>query len=490
VTGRYKDVGKIAIAVKDAAIVNADLPTGIRGGTADFVVRPYDFVLSDVRDQAGTVLNPGANDASGPVFVGAGAPFRATVVAIDADGDPTPNYGHETTPETVRLDSALVAPLGGDNPAVAAASGFAAFSGGSATGDDFVWPEVGIIDLKPAVGDGDYLTAGDVVGSAAVRVGRFIPDHFALGYPSPAPMLETACNAGDFTYAGEPFGYLVAPVLTATAKDAAGRTTVNYTGDFFKLATTTLQNRTYASATGDLDVSGLPSTAVDPTVTSVIGSGIATLTFSSGSGLEYSRATISAPFAAEISLSIDVVDADGVRAPDNPAVFGAAGGIAFDAGAEIRYGRLRFVNAVGSERVNLPVPLVAEYYAGAASGFVANTADSCTTGVVLAFGNFTENLEPSQTCALDSGSPGASTVGCAAPAPLAQRFSAPPAAGDFNLTLAAPGVTGSVVVTGAVPEYLRFDWDAAAAGDENPSGQATFGLYDGNARQIYLRELY
>jgi hypothetical protein len=41
-----------------------------------------------------------------------------------------------------------------------------------------------------------------------------------------------------------------------------------------------------------------------------------------------------------------------------------------------------------------------------------------------------------------------------------------------------------------VPDHLKFDWDAAAAGDEHPSGLATFGLYGGESRQIYLRETF
>jgi MSHA biogenesis protein MshQ len=97
-----------------------------------------------------------------------------------------------------------------------------------------------------------------------------------------------------------------------------------------------------------------------------------------------------------------------------------------------------------------------------------------------------------ETCALDSGSPGASDIGCPVAAPLPQQFRQPPTAGDFNLTLAAPGQgnTGSVTITATPPGYLLFDWDASAAGEENPSGQATFGLFGGEPRQIYLREIF
>ena len=164
----------------------------------------------------------------------------------------------------------------------------------------------------------------------------------------------------------------------------------------------------------------------------------------------------------------------------------------FDAGAQIRYGRMRFTNAFGSELVNLAVPLVAEHYAGPAIGFVQNAADACTQNVTLSFGGFTENLGSGDTCVLDNGMPGDSGEGCAAAAPPAQRFSEPPSGGDFNLTLAAPGPdkTGSLRIDATVPSWLRFDWDSAIPGDENPFGHATFGLYPGTGKQIYLREVY
>jgi MSHA biogenesis protein MshQ len=488
VTGRYKDVGLTQIYAKDDTTVNAELPAGIRGATAGFVVRPASFELSAIENAAGTIVNPQAADASGAVFVAAGTPFRATVTALDADGDPTPNYGQETIPETVRLDTQLIAPAGGANPAVSAATGFGAFSAGIATGLDFTWPEVGIVELSPAVGDGDYLGAGDVVGVPSERVGRFVPDHFAVALNT--PILETACTAGSFSYVGEAVGYLAAPVITATAQAAGGTVTANYRDDFFKLATATLANRQY-SATETLDLSGVPAAAIDPAVT-VTGPGVAELAFSPTTSLSFLKTAVIAPFAADIALSIDVLDADGVAASANPVTFGVAGGMLFSAGAEMRYGRLRFANAVGSELVDLAVPLRAEYYAGATIGFTPNTDDSCTTGVTLALTGFTENLGSGDTCALDSGLPGASNIGCAAPAPLPRQYSEPPLAGDLNLTLAAPGAgrNGSVIVTSTVPDYLRFDWDAGSAGDENPSGQATFGIFVGEGRQIYLREIY
>ncbi len=488
VTGFYKDVGLLQLLVKDDTNLNPELPAGIRGGTANFVSQPARFEITDIRDAAGVIPNPQALDATGPVFIAAGAPFRATVTALDAIGDPTPNYGQEAIAESVRLDTSLIAPLPGASPAVSAATGFGPFAGGSATGFDFVWPEVGIMSVVPGIGDGDYLSSGDVTGDPSENIGRFIPDHFTAALN--APMFQTACTAGGFTYQGQPFNYLVAPVMTATAQAVGGSTTLNYTADYFKLSTATLQNRLYQSGAGALDLSGVPPPAADPAVAET-GPGVATLSFSGGTGISYVRNLV-APFLADIELSIEIVDADGAVAVGNPVTFGAGSGILFSAGEEVRYGRARLVNAVGSERVDLPVPMITEYYLATASGFVLNGADTCSANVALSFSNFTEGLNAGETCALDSGAPGASGVGCPAPAPPGLRFEEPPLAGNFNLRLAAPGDgnQGSLIVTGAVPDWLKFDWDAGAPGDEDPRGQATFGIFSGSNRQIYFREVY
>jgi hypothetical protein len=45
-------------------------------------------------------------------------------------------------------------------------------------------------------------------------------------------------------------------------------------------------------------------------------------------------------------------------------------------------------------------------------------------------------------------------------------------------------------VTSTVPAWLRYDWDNTTPGDENPSARASFGIYKGNPRHIYMRELY
>ncbi|MDH3578013.1 MAG: hypothetical protein OEO71_09380 [Gammaproteobacteria bacterium] len=485
VIGKYKDAGSIQIFAKDDNLAHPDLPNGIRGATAMFVEKPANFTLTNIADGGGSP-NPAAADASGAVFVAAGDPFSVTVTARDAEGDVTPNFGQENTPETVRLTSSLVDPVAGNDPGLNPALGFGPFSAGSATGTAFTWPEVGIIRLQPSVGDGNYLSGGNVSGLASGNVGRFIPHHFATALN--APLFQTQCSGGGFTYIGQSFGFSTAPLITFTALAAGGSTTQNYTGSFFKVTNSSLQNRSYTAASGTLDLSGLPATTADPVIADTA-AGTGTLLFSSGTGISFLRAAVEAPFDADISLSIDVIDTDGVTTLVTPV---SVASIPFDSGRNMRFGRVRLINNIGSERVNLPVPMRAEYFVDAATGFVMHTDDSCTANVSLSLGNFTENLLPTETCVLDTGNPGASGAGCAAAGPAGQRYREPPLGGDFNLFLLAPGAgyDGSVDVTADVPFWLEFDWDAALPGVEDPTGTATFGIYDGDNKRIYTRELY
>src|SRR6202035_562268 len=115
------------------------------------------------------------------------------------------------------------------------ASAFGSFSGGTATGTTFNWPEVGIITLTPSVAS--YLGSGAVTGTASGDVGRFIPSGFTVGLNT--PVFGTGCATGPplggFSYLGQPLTYTVPPVVTVTALAAAGSTAGNYTGAFLKL---------------------------------------------------------------------------------------------------------------------------------------------------------------------------------------------------------------------------------------------------------------
>jgi MSHA biogenesis protein MshQ len=492
----YSDVGQITLLARYFIPLGSGVGSGnTMNGGGQFVVQPYNFALSNIKCTtfgAGTCAaslaspgnNPGAASAAGAAFIQAGQPFSATVTATNFLGAATPNYGQEVAPPGVTLAANLVAPAGGDAAALNNAAAFGSFSGGVATGTTFNWPEVGIISLTPSVAN--YLGSGTVTGTASGDVGRFIPNGFAVALNT--PVFGTGCSAGAFSYIGQPLVYTVAPVMTVTALAAGGATTRNYTGAFLKLTNASLNGRTYTPtpASPALNISGLPPTSSDPAITD-LGTGQATLTFSAGSGLMFSRGAAIAPFNANIALALNVTDTDSVSAP-NPVTFGAGSGISFSTAATQYYGRLALRDSVGSELLDLPVPLTTQYYLSTTQGFTTNTADSCTTAPAISIGNYQLNLAAGETCVRDTGNPGVSGIGCAAAAASGSQYRASAAAGNFNLIFAAPGAgdAGAATVTATAPSWLQYTWGSSS----NPLGMATFGVFPGPTSRVHQREVY
>jgi len=480
----YSDAGQITLAAKyTIPLQNGAASGNTMIGAAQFVVQPYNLTLSNIKTSASGSANPAASTATGPVFLGAGQPFTASVTATNYFGNATPNFGQETSPAAVTLGPNLVLPAAGHDPTVS--GGFGTYSGGSATGTAFSWPEVGIITLTPNVAN--YLGSGIIYGTTSGDIGRFVPNKFTTAVNT--PVFGTACITGAFTYVGQSFIYAVAPVITATAVALGGTTTQNYTGALMRLSNSSLTGRSYTPtpASPALNLTGLPATAVDPIIVD-LGAGQVSLSFSTGSGLSFIRGSPIAPFGANITLAENVIDLDGVSAT-NPVTFGATGGIAFSTGANQYYGRLTLRSALGSELLDLPMTLKTEYYAGASAGFTTNAADSCTAAPPIAFSAYQQNLAAGETCVRDNGSPGLSGVGCSTAA--SSRYGAA-SAGIFNLILGAPGSghNGALTVTATAPLYLQYLWSQSVGSISNPAALATFGVFPGPAARIYQREVY
>ncbi|MCJ7601495.1 MAG: hypothetical protein MUO63_08320, partial [Desulfobulbaceae bacterium] len=353
------------------------------------------------------------------------------------------------------------------------------FSSGMATVENVSYSEVGTATLQATCSN--YLGSGiDITGTSAT-VGRFTPDHFDLALNTPS--FTTGCLFGvsTFTYMGQPFTYSTAPVIIVTAKNLAGNTTQNYTGNWWKITDASLTGKAYSVASGTLDTSLVPGT--DPVIADS-GSGVGTLTFSDGGGFAFTKSTPVANFDAEIALAINVIDTDGISYASNPANFGTAtagNGIAFSGGKSMRFGRLRMGNAHGSELLALSVPLVAEYYNGFA--WVTNTDDSCST---LALGQFTLTSEVETV-------PATSNIMITATSTSTPSLSAlSSGAGSLDFTAPTPASEGEGYIDIssdlAALYWLRFDWDGDGFHDNNPQGRATFGIYKGNEKMIFLRE--
>jgi len=453
--------------------------------TNNFAIRPASLAAFAVRDAdsvtAGTTRSLGNTAASGGNVHKAGQPFRIDATAVNAASAAT--SGYDGSP-AVSL-TACVLPVSSCTLGTLT-TGPWSVAAGVVTTTTASYSEAGAFTVKlldttfAAVDDLDSSTAERYFESAALNVGRFVPDHFTLTTAN-TPVLktfnDTTCAARSFTYIGQPFGYVTAPEATITAQNAAGGTTTNYNGALWRPTAA----HTYASVSGTLDT----SLTTAPTVSSN-NNGTGSAVVASTDVLAYTRnlTTPQAMFNANLSLTMSVSDTSESAVSGNSvvstvtaAVFdGSGSGIAFDSGSQFRYGRLRLFNAHGSELLDLPVPMSSQYWNG--TTFALNTADNCTTIAAgdIGLGNYQKNLASGETAVSISG-----------------RFSG----GNSNLKLSQPGAgnNGSVDLTvdlsaaGADQSYLQGKW-LGANYDQNPVARATFGVYKSADEFIYMREIY
>lgn len=498
------DVGKYVLNLRDDtsafAVDASGNPKAIDGSSATLTVRPFGLSLTGI--VAGATANPGNDTATGPIFTSAGSDFEAVVSAVrwaaadDADNDGEPDSGADLSDNPAAASFAWTTTLSVAAPFEPAAGVLGAlvngslvpgdFAAGAATAGTLQYPEVGSFTL--GVDATGYLSTGgvDVAGEAKV-VGRFVP--FDLDVIVNAPMFAAGCAGGGFTYVGQPFTYVLSPVAAVTARAKNGAITRNYTSAYWKLTQAALTwpagtDKGYASASNVLDTSLIvsPKPVIDDLgVSTGLNPGQGTLTFSAGGGLAFLRTVSLPPFDAEVALSINVIDDDGTAFAANPAKFGdasPAAGILFDTDKEQRYGRVRLDNAFGSDLLDLAVPMRIETVS-LAGFFALDADDACTDNTLtLIDASPSDALDATtDTCVQDIGSPGLSGAGCAVAAPPGQRYTEPPAGGDFNLYLRAPGAgkVGSLDVVVDAPDWLEYDWNGA--GDEDPVSRASFGQY-------------
>jgi uncharacterized protein DUF6701 len=512
-TGSF-NIASAASSVRVRVQYPAASPTVVSCSTNAFTIRPT--ALTAVASP--TLTN---SVATGTPQAKAGDAFDLTATAVT---------GYDGTPS---IDNTKIVAHAGAFQAGSISGSFGAANpiGGSATGSAFTYSEVGNFTIgingvydnaftngssDPSDGDctADFSNTLDGSGrygcyfgnsSASAIIGRFTPDHFDVSINTPT--FATGCAAGNFTYVGQTFGYTVQPVMTVTAKNAGNSTTRNYRGSsWWKITNGSLTGKNYAASTGTLDTTGIMGT--DPVIRfngdglpGEPAAGEGTLTFSSGTGLFFTRVNPVATFNAEISLAINVADSDGVTAATNPARFGqaAAGlGMAFNNGKPMRFGRLIATNARGSHLVPLSMTMELQYWNGTA--FITNTMDSCTTVAAsnIEMRNFSQNLDPCETSL---------TAGAFANGRATARLSKLLGSGNTgSVTLVprleqTPGGSPQTCIAGALQPvvganlpYLEGKWDGTDQGadgklyDDNPAGRATFGVYSGTRGVIDFRE--
>jgi MSHA biogenesis protein MshQ len=487
------DIGKFTLEASDVSRSFADID--IAGGSAEQTVRPFgigidfgnlrdaDFADNgSIDDSTGNDLSWAA-DAGGSVFTQAGENFSMTVTGAlwqavdDADNDgvpdggaylgdnaPAPSFGAEG--ETVVAEVSVNAPAGAtaESLVVGGVAGglFNAFSGGEQTAD-VRYGNVGIIDIQARLPDNDYFGSGVAITGSAPNVGRFNPWQYAVTTSSVTP----ACSsAGAFTYAREPF----TAQLTLQAQNRSGGLTDGYRAGFVTLDIPNELNLVN-------DRTGMAYDLESYSIVEAFGSGIY------GEARFTVRLAWNMPLQAPVTSRVQLIDTldEVTRIAGSPFAVGET---------EIRFGRMALDNAHGSELLDLPVPMRAEYYDGA--NFLLNSDDGCSSFLP-------------DRIVLDSAVESAQTDGdiqvLAGQVSRLTLANSPLSAGEAGLSLCPPGNPACTPTAGnegwvdlrldlGARPWLRFDWDGDGLHDDDPAARATFGIFRGNERQIHLRRLF
>ncbi len=509
----YPDAGRIRLYAR-YNIPDNGIPSGnyMTGNSNAFVVRPLGFYVD-------VVGNPAATNANGTVFKKAGEVFTTIIKAVqwqagddtnnDAKPDTnaslsnngvTPNFSNESVPESVIINQTLKSPLGGNNPTLAN-NLFAAnlFTNGIATRNDLSWSEVGILQFDVGLTDSQYIGTSNII-STVPYVGRFTPDHFAVNITNNGTFQNT-CSTGatPFTYIGQAFNYDSEPEITVTAQNSiltggVYGTTKNYTQTGYqKLIATDLQ-RTFAlndSIKNGADNSTPMAVMVNSTSNGSLindnangNNGQLIYTFNTNDSFTYTKnanakvapfevadpAVIPAVSQYKITLN-SLTDSDGINAATTTPQD------VIPTGLNLRFGRLLIDNAYGPETSDLPLPMTIQYWDG--NNYVTNTLDSCTNFNADLTANYTltnTGLNPALPTNVNSSS-GSGTF----------------ASGVAEILLSKPNnnAQGQIRYTyDATPAWLLDDWDGDGNFDNKPSAIASFGIFRGNDRIIYWREIH
>ena len=497
----YNDVGKVELYVRNSAV------TTQIGSSGAFVVKPYGFKLA-----LNCAHNFSTASATSPVytFCPAGETVSGTVTAVRYDssatnnlGVATPNFGKETTVQTVGLAPNLVGPtvaVGGT------ATAFASFtmvdSNGNGKWDNgeglsFNWPEVGTIKFTPTL---NYLGAGDIASDGKTSSEDFVgPRRF---YPYRMALANNGSQEGapgdDLTYVGQPFHL----GFTLTAENKAGVAVKNYglpgygqrsSGAALSIAA---ENADDGNPLGS-HIKTHPGGATPSfTLNWPAAAGAGAVASVAVADYRYQRSNPLAPLDA-LKIGMRFVDDSVDRVPlrngnMNQATAGNCLPASCDAlsliDTRMRFGRLHLVNAYGSELLPLRVEGRVEYWDG--SRWLLNAIDSTTS--IAQNGVTKAGPLAGSVCFLNNPPPSAPTAANCLPATGGSGSPVTTMNGGkaqwIVFSNRAVGYADLSVDLTGMPWLLGRWSGAATAFNENPVARARFG--SARAPFIYLRERY
>jgi len=432
--------------------------------TDSFAVRPLRFVVSSSNANAD---DNGANTtASTKIKAGTSFNLIADTSTIGYNGTPLIGTNAVEAHSGANTNGVLT---GGFNPADA--------TNGKAISGSFTYNDVGYFrlsantltdkvfttvdqsnndctdDFSNSLSDGKYgCKIGNIVDTN--YFGRFYPDHFDVA-------VVPGCNVNDFTYSAQPFKVIV------TAKNGLvpSTTTSNYNDS---------DTPSFAQQVVLSDANNITQGVLSPV-------NMTANAFSMGVANPTPAFTFNNAATAPMIIALRAIDSDDV----------SSSGYESAATNTIRSGRVRLLNAYGSEILDLPMTMRAEYWLNAINGWQINTDDTCTD-VTLSFATMSAVDITEKTCVQDTGANDNSGEACTDAAPAARQYKKVGLndfQGNFNLWLKAPGTIGSISVTAEVPSWLKYSWTGTAA--TNPKGLASFGISKlGSNKMVYRQELY
>jgi len=439
-TLQYADVGQMNVSASYTGVPGT-IDAGLSmTGSGSFVAAPASFAFSGI--------------TAGPIK--AGNDFSATITALNAAGNVTPNFGKETAAEGVTLSSVLAMSAGTwiNPPLGGAVIAGASFTNGVANVNTLSWDEVGEINLQADLTSASYLGSGLTATGSTATSTRFIPDHYIteiistsgvpLACPSGLTCPSNPTEASGMVYSGQPFSVKV------TAQNLANSATANYQGAYAQ----------------DVTLSGVGVAAGTLSNPLLLASNFAGGVGTTTSLPAYTFTAAGPTDPADIALHA-------VGTGVSSAVSSSSAG---ESALKVVSGRAKVGNAYGSEKLGLSTVALVQYYGEVEPG-VMDWMTSSTDGVT----NLTLNLSnyqcktncPWTTAATPPGGP----VG----------------AGQLSFTLSAPtgAGTGSVDVGISGPSYLLTGSNGAGV-DPSIAGTAVFGIYQGKGNRsiIYQREAY
>ncbi|OZC35488.1 hypothetical protein B9Q17_07370 [Marinobacter vinifirmus] len=473
----YLDAGEVQLS----ALYLGSEATGDDGlvmpGVDSFVAVPAGFCVTSAGDCS-------AGDSSCPPFRKAGESFDLSIQAVGWQSDADSDFciGNPTTPNFMLPDIPLQLELVEPNEVGAvpgtlpegAESYVHSRSSDATEVVSLSQSEVGVFRFRTAPEPGAYLER-DLPPAVSQPIGRFYPDRFRVTVEDGE--LGGECEPDAFVYTGQEFGWKLAASALIEPLSIQGEVTKNYTFDGFRSLFEDDITRSGPEELVALNNDDEPMK---------LGSDMkgAALTVSSPGQLEYryhsedkfwfekTPAARRAPFYPKVQFALsDIEDGDGVRSelPRND--------IRPEMPAEVRYGRLVMENVYGPENLEPPavlrMPFEVEVFDG--DRFDRHSDDSCNSwnadGVNVVEAPARHTLKPDSGTFVDGkGEP---------------------------LSISPTGERGTDVLEWSVSTWLQDFWgrepenpgEPAEGELQNPRATATFGVYRGNDRIIYWREV-